>query len=83
VRAPLCLGKGIEQKAELLLSADERRVGLGARRHGAESHEPIGRDGFGLTLERKSLGRLNLHGAAHEPVRELAEEDLAGVGGLL
>jgi len=45
--------------------------------------QPPGGDGVSLTPERERLDGLGANGVAQEPVRELAEEDLARRGRLL
>ena len=75
----------IHELAEFALAADEG--GLQPTREGGSvvKHldQPPSRDLFGLTLERERLGTLSAYRLADEAVRRVAQEDLAGLCGLL
>ena len=47
-----------------------------------DQHEPVGGDGFALALQVEGLERLDLHRVADQAVCGVAEDDLAGCGGL-
>jgi hypothetical protein len=80
-RALVCLS----ELGELDLAPDERRVEASCEGCGAldDLAEPPGRDRAGLSLDLEVLDRLHAHGVADETVRRVADQDLAGPGGLL
>ena len=86
VRRPLAQGAGerAPELGELLGSPDERSVEAAGERRGVrqELEQPPGGDALRLAPEGERDG-LRANGVAHEPVRELAEEDLARRGRLL
>jgi hypothetical protein len=73
------------QASEFLLTADEGGVEAAGESGRAlnDFQEPISRNGIRLAFQRKRLGGADGHGVTNEPIRLLAEEDLAGPGGLL
>ena len=80
-----CSPIGLLEGSQLPLAADHRRVEppRTAGHVSLEAEEPVGADRRGLALEAQRLDLRDLDGIAHEHVRRLAEQDLAGRRGLL
>ncbi len=70
----------LEGRRALAVAPDHRRVeaaGATCRIPGSMSGQAVGGDRLALALERERLERLDLDRVSHEPVRRLAEQDLA------
>jgi hypothetical protein len=72
--------EGLAQHRQLALAADERGVEAARNRRSPGDHtqHPPGGHRLGLTLELERLDRLDKDGVAHEVVRRVADQYLAG-----
>jgi hypothetical protein len=72
--------EGGAQLRKLILSSDHRSVEPARDRRGArdDCQQPPGLDQFALPLQGERIERLGEHGVAHEPVRRVSDQDLAG-----
>ena len=72
-------------RREFVRPSHQGRVEAPGEDLGAGLHDgqPIGGQGFGLSLHREGLQRFGDHGCPDQPVGGFAEEDLTGLGRLL
>jgi hypothetical protein len=72
--------EGLTELGELSIASHHRRVQAtrDRRDHLADAEQTPGRDGLGFPLHVERLDRLGLDGLAHQAIRRMAEEDLAG-----